>query len=292
MKVSVASKISFSGIDHNNQVKNKSGKTERPTFRQKMSQCFYWLNYIWNQVWMWWLSWLLKCADAVLLEPTRDMWPETITDRLTESDFFLMDAMNAPHSMWVTFTCIQASCTHRVPAWMVYTKFSSVIQSCPTFRNPIDCSTPSFPVLHQLPELAQTHVHRIGWYHPTISPSVITFSSCLQSFPESGSFPRHWLFASGGQSIGASASASVLPVNIQDWFPLGWTGWISLWSKGLSRVFSKTTVQKHHPEGVMINHFDASATESLWVSYDLKTKSRENYSFGNEIFSKEEMCWS
>ena len=130
------------------------------------------------------------------------------------------------------------------------------------------------------------------WCHQTISSYVFPFSSHLQSFPESGSFPRHQFFASGGQSIGISASASVLPVNIQDWFPLGWTGWISLWSKGLSRVFSKTTVQKHHPEGVMINHFDASATESLWVSYDLKTKSRENYSFGNEIFSKEEMCWS
>ena len=74
--------------------------------------------------------------------------------------------------------------------------------------------------------------------HPTISSSVIPFSSCLQSFPESGSFPMSQLFASGGQSIGVSASASVLPMNIQDWFPLGWTGWISLQSKELSGVFS------------------------------------------------------
>ena len=82
-------------------------------------------------------------------------------------------------------------------------------------------------------------------YHPTISSSVIPFSSHLQSFPASGSFPMSWFLASGGQSIGASASASVLLMNIQDWFPLGWTGWISLQSKGLSRVFSNTTVQKH-----------------------------------------------
>ena len=81
--------------------------------------------------------------------------------------------------------------------------------------------------------------------HPTISSSVNTFSSCLQSFSASGSFLMSQLFASGGQSIRASASASVLPMNIQDWFPLGWTGWISLQSKGLSRVFSNTTVKKH-----------------------------------------------
>ena len=83
------------------------------------------------------------------------------------------------------------------------------------------------------------------WCHPTISSSVIPFFSCLQSFPASVSFPMSQLLALGSQSIGASASASVLPINIQDWFPLGWTGWISLQSKELSRVFSNTTVQKH-----------------------------------------------
>ena len=83
------------------------------------------------------------------------------------------------------------------------------------------------------------------WCHPTISSSVIPFSSCLQSFPESGSFPMSQLFASDGQSIGVSTSTSVLPMNTQDWSPLGWTGWISLQSKGLSGVFSNTTVQKH-----------------------------------------------
>ena len=83
------------------------------------------------------------------------------------------------------------------------------------------------------------------WCHPTISSSVIPFSSCPQSFPASGSFQMSQFFASGGQSIGISASTSVLPVNTQDWFPLGWTGWISLQSKGLLGVFSNTTVQKH-----------------------------------------------
>ena len=83
------------------------------------------------------------------------------------------------------------------------------------------------------------------WCHPTISSSVVPFSSCPQSFPISGSFQMSHLFAWGVQSIGVSASTSVLPMNIQDWFPSGWIGWISLQSKGLSRVFSNTTVQKH-----------------------------------------------
>ena len=93
------------------------------------------------------------------------------------------------------------------------------------------------------------------WCHPTISSSVIPFSSCPQSFAASESFPMSWLFTSDGQSIGVSASALVLPINIQDWFPLGWTGRISLQSKGLSRVFSNTTVQKHQFFG---------AQPSLW----------------------------
>ena len=83
------------------------------------------------------------------------------------------------------------------------------------------------------------------WCHPTISSSVIPFSYCLQSFPTSGSFSVSQFLTSGGQRTGVSASASVLPMNIQDWFPLGWTGWISLQSKGLLRVFSNTTVQKY-----------------------------------------------
>ena len=90
------------------------------------------------------------------------------------------------------------------------------------------------------------------WCHPTIS-SVVPFSSCLQSFPASGSFQMSQFFTPSGQSIGVSASASILPMNIQDWFPFGWTDWISLQSKGLSRVFSNTTVQKHQFFGAQIS---------------------------------------
>ena len=123
-------------------------------------------------------------------------------------------------------------------------QFSSVAHLCPTLCDPIDCSTSGFPVHHQLLELADS-CPQSWWCHPTISSSVIPFSSCLQTLPVSGSFPRSQLFAPGGQGIGASALASVLPMNIQDWFPLGLTSWISLQSKGLSRDFSNTTFQKH-----------------------------------------------
>ena len=91
------------------------------------------------------------------------------------------------------------------------------------------------------------------WCHPIISSSVIPFSSCLQTFPATGYFQMSQFFTSGGQSIGVSASTSVLPMNIQDWFPLGWTGWISLQSKGLARIFSNTTVQKHQFLGAQLS---------------------------------------
>ena len=91
------------------------------------------------------------------------------------------------------------------------------------------------------------------WCHPAISSSVVPFSSCPQSLPASGSFPMSQLFTSGGQSIGVSALASVLPMNTHNWSPLEWTGWISLQSKGLSRVFSNTTVQKHQFFGAQLS---------------------------------------
>ena len=125
--------------------------------------------------------------------------------------------------------------------WHKHTLFSSVAQLCPTLCDPVDRSAPGLPVHYQLPEFTQTHVH---WVHTTISSFVIPFSSCPQSFPASGSFQMSQFFTSGGQSIGVSASTPVLPMNTQDWFPLGWTGWISLQSNRLSRVFSNTTVQK------------------------------------------------
>ena len=102
------------------------------------------------------------------------------------------------------------------------------------------CPTPTPRVYSNSCPLSQ-------WCHPAISSSVIPFSSCLRCFPASGSFPMSQFFASGGQSIGVSASASVLPMNSQEWFPLGWTGWISLQSKGLSRVFSNTQFKSINP---------------------------------------------
>ena len=108
----------------------------------------------------------------------------------------------------------------KVP-WTARRSKSEVTQSCLTLCNSMDCSTQGFPAYHQPLDLAQTHVHWVSWWHhPTISSSVIPFSSCLQSFPESGSFPMIWFFTSCGQSIGVSASALVLPMNIQDWFSL------------------------------------------------------------------------
>ena len=115
---------------------------------------------------------------------------------------------------------------------LILTHFSSVAHSCLTLCNPMNRSTPGLPVHHQLPEFTRTHVHRVGDNHPTISSSVVPFSSCPQSLPASGSFQMSQPFASGGQSIGVSALASVLPMNTQDRSPLGWTGWISLQSKG------------------------------------------------------------
>ena len=123
-------------------------------------------------------------------------------------------------------------------------QFSSVTQWCPTLCDPMNCSTPGLPVYHQLPEFTQTHVHRVGDAiqpsHPLSSPSPPAPNPSQHQ-----SFLISQLFAWGGQSTGVSALASFLPKNTQKWSPSGWTGWISLQPKGLSRVFSNTTVQKH-----------------------------------------------
>ena len=132
-------------------------------------------------------------------------------------------------------------------------QFSSVAQFCPTLCDLMNHSTPGLPVHHKLLEFTQTHTHRVG---DAIQPShalLFPFSSCPQSLPASGSFPMSQLFPWGGRSIGVSASASVLPMNTQDWSPLGWTGWISLQSKGLSRVFSNTIVQKQQFFGAQLS---------------------------------------
>jgi len=114
-------------------------------------------------------------------------------------------------------------------------QFSSV-QSYLDLCDPMDCSTPGFPVHHQSLELLNSCPLN-WWCHPTISSSIVPFSSCHQPFPALESFPMSQFFTSGGQRFVVSASTSVLPMNIQDWYPLGVTGWISLQSKGFSRVF-------------------------------------------------------
>ena len=122
--------------------------------------------------------------------------------------------------------------------------FNLVAWSCLTLWDHIDCSTQGLPVPYQFPVYSNS-CPLSWWCHPTISSSVLPFSTHLQSFPALGSFKMSQFFASSSQNIGVSASTSVLPMNTQDWFPLEQTGWISLQSKGLSRVFSNTTVQKH-----------------------------------------------
>ena len=135
-------------------------------------------------------------------------------------------------------------------------QFSSVQFSCSVLSDSLWPHEPQHarpPCPSPTPRVHSNWRPSSQWCHPAISSSVVLFSTCLQSFPASGSFQMSQLFASGGQSIGVSASTSVLPMNIHGWFPLGWTGWISLQSKGLSRVFSNTTVQKHQFFGAQLS---------------------------------------
>ena len=146
--------------------------------------------------------------------------------------------------------------------------FSSQVMS--DSLQPHELSVPGFPVLCYLPEFAQTHVHRVGdTIQPSHPPSAVLFS-CPQSFPASGSFPMSWLFTSGSQSTGASASASVFLINSQGWFPLGLTGLISILSKGLSRGFSSTAIQKQQ---------FFSTQPFLWSNSHSHTDYWKNHSF-------------
>ena len=146
-------------------------------------------------------------------------------------------------------------------------QFSLITQSCPTLCNPMDHAR--LPCPSSTPGVYPNSCPSSRWCHPAISSSVICFSSCLQSFPASGSSQMSQLFASGGQSIGVSASTSVLPLNIHDWFPLGWTGWISLQSKGLSSVFSNTTVQKHQFFGAQLYSPTLTSIHDYWKNHSL-----------------------
>ena len=141
-----------------------------------------------------------------------------------------------------------------LPQWLTQRRsvqFSRSVVSDSLWPHGLQHARPPYPL--PTPGAYSNSYPLSRWCHPTISSSVIPFSSHLQSFPASGSFQMSQFFTSGSQSIGVSASASVLPMNIQDWFPLGWTGWISLLSKGLSRVFSNTTVQKHQFFGAQLS---------------------------------------
>ena len=141
---------------------------------------------------------------------------------------------------------------------MCRVQFSSATQLWLTLCDSMDCSTPGFPVHHQFLKPTQTCVHHVG--DATILSFVIPFSSGLQSCPASGSFPN---IESDGQNIGVSPSVSVLPMNIQDWCPLEWTGWISLQPQGLSRLFSNTTVQKHQMAKILEFHLQYQSFQ--WI---------------------------
>ena len=161
----------------------------------------------------------------------------------------------------LSLTLIVPFLTSNLKSSLKVLQFTSVPQSCPTLQphrlQPAGPPCPS-PTLG-----AYSNSCLLSWWcHPTISSSVVPFSSCLQSFPASRCFQMSQIFTSDGQNIGVSSSTSVLPVNPQDWFPLEWTGWISLLSKGLSRVFSNTTVQKHQFFGAQL---------SLWSNSHIYT---------------------
>ena len=167
---------------------------------------------------------------------------ETVDD----SGVFILDILK------ITFSSVQFSCS---------VVSESLRPHEPQHARPL-CPSPA-PGVHPNPcPLSR-------WCHPTISSSVFPFSSCPQSFPASGSFPMSQFFASGGQRIGISVSASVLPMNIQDWFPLGLTGLISLLSKWLSRVFSNTTVQKHQFFGAQLYCPTLTSIHDHWKNHSI-----------------------
>ena len=175
------------------------------------------------------------------------LWHDWNSDICFNSIFILLDLLNSwNHNVFIS------TWDHKDSTY-IYSKSMNLVLISVQFSHSVvsDSLQPHEPQHARPPCPSPTpRVHPntcplSWWCHPTISSSVIPFSSYPQSFPASRSFQVSQFFASGGQSIGVSASASVFPMNIQDWFPLGWTGWISLQSKGLSRVFSNTIVQKH-----------------------------------------------
>ena len=182
------------------------------------------------------------------------IWPQLNSDRqMTEA----LEILNYTRFLFTAeFRCRRIK---NMPNWSVQfwqRAFSSAQFSCSVVSDSLRPHEPQHarpPYPSPTPRIHPNTCPLSQWCHPTISSSVTHFSSCPQSFPASGSFQMSQLFASGGQSIGVSASTSVLPMSTQDWSPLGWTGWISLQSKGLSRVFSNFTVQKHQFFGTQLS---------------------------------------
>ena len=161
--------------------------------------------------------------------------------------------------------------------WPVFSsvQFSSVQFSHSIMSNPLwphGLQQARFPCPSPTPGGCSNPCTLSRWYHPTLSSSVVLFSSCLQFFPASGSFQMNQFFVSGGQSIGVSALASVLPMNIQDWFPLVLTGWISLQSEGLLRVFSNTTVQKHQFFSAQLSFWACSGVSKIASESEVRQK--------------------
>ena len=175
-------------------------------------------------------------------------WPHTLShpSRLSLSTGFELHASYSkfPLAIYFTYGNVHVSVFGKAER-VTFSQFSSVAQSCLTLQP---------HGLQQIPGVHSNSCPLSGWCHPIISSSVVPFSSHLQSLPASGSLQMSQFFASGGQSIEVSASASILPMNIQDWCPLGWTGCISLQSKGLSRVFSHTTVQSINSSVLSLLH--------------------------------------
>ena len=154
----------------------------------------------------------------------------------------------------------------------------SAAQSCLTLRDPMDSSTPGLPVHHQLPELAQTHVYQVSDAikpsHPLLSPSPPVFNLSQHQ----GLFKMSQYFSTGGQSIGISASASVLPVNTQDWSPSEWTGWTSLQSKGLSRVFSNNTAKSINTSALSFLHSpNLPSIHDQWKCHSFNVKCQMSF---------------
>ena len=163
-------------------------------------------------------------------------WEETLTSSVSDRTLVSYIAGSVLHCRWILYWLNHQGS----PKILTSVQFSHSVVS--DFLRPHELQHARPPCPSPTPRVYSNSCPSSQWCHPAISSSVVPFSSCPQSRPASGSFPMSQLFTWGGQSIGVSASATVLPVNTQDWSPLGWTGWISLQSKGLSRVFSNTTV--------------------------------------------------